>query len=59
MKAAKIFASVLAIAFGAFLFVFGGYDDSPGAQGLGLLIVIAGVVGVIRSRKKRLDQIRP
>lgn len=35
------------------MFVYGGYDDSPGAQGLGLLIVIAGIVGIVKSRKKK------
>lgn len=30
--------------------VYGGYDDSPGAQGLGLLAVIGGIIGVIKSR---------
>lgn len=30
---------VLLVAVGVFLFVYGEYDDSPGAQGLGLLVV--------------------
>ena len=34
------------------MFIFGGYDDSPGAQGLGLLIFIFGVVSIVRSNKK-------
>ncbi|MEK7600691.1 MAG: hypothetical protein AAB463_01890 [Patescibacteria group bacterium] len=46
--------SVLAILFGAFLFVFGGYDDSPGSQGLGLVIVIGSVVNIIKHKKNRL-----
>lgn len=53
MNKIRILYSTVAIALGAFLFVFGGYDDSPGAQGLGLLIVIAGIVGIVKSRKKR------
>ena len=48
----KILVSVLAILFGAFMVVYAGYDDSPGGQMLGLLAVIAGIVGVIKSRKK-------
>lgn len=44
--------SVLAILFGVFFVVYGGYDDSPGAQGLGLLAVICGIVGIIKSKKK-------
>jgi len=47
--------SILAILFGSFMFVYGGYDDSPGAQLLGLIAVIAGIVGVIKSRKKNSD----
>lgn len=52
MNKIGMIGSVLAILFGAFLFVFGGYDDSPGAQLLGLLLVIGGIVGTIKSRKK-------
>ncbi|MEK7608780.1 MAG: hypothetical protein AAB495_04325 [Patescibacteria group bacterium] len=48
-------SSVLAILFGAFLFVYGEIDDSPGGQLLGLLVVIAGIVGVIKSKKKNPD----
>jgi uncharacterized membrane protein HdeD (DUF308 family) len=43
---------ILAILIGVFLFIFGGYDDSPGAQLLGLLTVIMGIVGIIKKRKK-------
>lgn len=52
MNKKRLTLSILAILFGAFLFVYGGYDDSPGAQLLGLLVVIAGVVGIIKSKKK-------
>lgn len=34
------------------MFVYGEIDDSPGGQLLGLLAVIAGVVGIIKSKKK-------
>lgn len=34
------------------MFVYGGYDDSPGGQGLGLLAVIFGAVSIIRIRRK-------
>jgi hypothetical protein len=40
------------ILFGIFLFFYGGYDDSPGAQGLGLLLAITGVIGIIKAKKK-------
>ena len=48
----KILLSVLAILFGVFFVVYGEYDDSPGGQVIGLLLVIAGVVSVIKNRKK-------
>jgi hypothetical protein len=36
-----------------FLFIFGGYDDSPGAQGLGLLLFILAIFLLVRNRKKK------
>lgn len=48
----KILCFILAILFGAFMVVYGEMDDSPGAQGLGLIAVIIGVTGIIRSKKK-------
>lgn len=56
MNKTKIIYSIIAILFGAFIFVYGGYDDSPGAQLLGLIVAIIGVVVIIRSRKKKSDQ---
>jgi Na+/melibiose symporter-like transporter len=53
-KKLKIALFILAILFGPFLIVFGGYDDSPGAQMIGLIIFIVGVVGIIRNRKKNI-----
>ena len=52
MKKSRILLSILAVLFGVFMFVYGGYDDSPGGQLLGLLLVIAGIVGLVKSRKK-------
>ena len=46
--------SILAISFGAFLFVYGEIDDSPGGQLLGLLAVIGGIVGILKSKKRKL-----
>ena len=37
---------------GAFMFVFGEIDDSPGGQMIGLVAVIVGITGLILSRKK-------
>lgn len=47
----RIIYSFFALFFGVFMFIFGGYDDSPGAQGLGLLIFIIGVVGLVKNKK--------
>ncbi len=51
MNKSKIFLYILAILFGVFVFVFGGYDDSPGAQGIGLIIFIVSIVGLIKNKK--------
>ncbi len=51
-KKLKIVIFILAILFGVFMFVYGGYDDSPGGQLLGLAVVVVGVVGIIKSKKK-------
>jgi LPXTG-motif cell wall-anchored protein len=42
---------MLAIFFGAFMFVFGEFDDSPGGQLLGLLVLVGGVWGLFKNRK--------
>lgn len=52
MNRVRMLCSILAISFGAFLFVYGEFDDSPGGQLLGLLVIIIGVVRVIKSKKK-------
>lgn len=51
MKIIKILGFIVLIMFGIFFFVYGGYDDSPGAQGLGVLVVIGGIFGIIKNRK--------
>jgi len=48
----KMLYLILAILIGVFLVIYGGYDDSPGAQLLGLVIVVASIVGIIKRRKK-------
>jgi len=52
MNKSRISYSIIAILLGAFMFVYGGYDDSPGAQMLGLIAVVIGIVGIIKSKKK-------
>ena len=49
----KILLFILAILFGGFMFVYGGIDDSPGGQLLGLVLVVIGIVGVIRDIRIR------
>jgi len=49
----KIIGSILAILFGIFMFIYGGYDDSPGAQMLGLVVAIVGIVGIIKNKKSK------
>lgn len=52
MTIGRVVYSVLAIALGVFMIVYGEMDDSPGGQFLGLLMVIAGVVSARKIRKK-------
>lgn len=49
-KIIKITIYVLLTLLGAFLFVYGGYDDSPGAQGLGLLLAIFSIFRIIKNK---------
>ncbi|KKS67480.1 MAG: hypothetical protein UV36_C0007G0002 [Parcubacteria group bacterium GW2011_GWC2_42_6] len=48
-----LYIYIIAILFGVFMFIYGGYDDSPGAQGLGFLLVIGSIVGIIKSKKQK------
>jgi hypothetical protein len=48
----KILSFIFLIMFGVFIFIYGGYDDSPGAQGLGLLVVIGGIYYLVRMIKR-------
>ncbi len=52
MNITRLLYSILAITAGAFMIVYGEMDDSPGGQLLGLIAVIAGIVGVVKSRKR-------
>ena len=52
MNKSRIIYSIFAISFGIFMFVYGEYDDSPGGQLIGLLAVIVGIIGLIKSKKK-------
>ncbi|GAA2347329.1 hypothetical protein GCM10009854_25490 [Saccharopolyspora halophila] len=47
-----IAASTLGVALGVTGIVLGGADDSPGLQGLGLLLVIGSVLFGVRSARR-------
>jgi len=49
----KFFLAILAAAIGVAAIVFGGYDDSPGLQGLGVLVVVGAVVLGVRTAQRR------
>ncbi len=47
----KILYFIIAILFGGFMFVYGGIDDSPRGQLLGLLMIIIGVIRIIKNKR--------
>jgi len=46
-KKNKISYFILAILIGILMFVYGGIDDSPGGQLLGVVVAIIGIIGLI------------
>jgi hypothetical protein len=52
MSKIKLLVFAATILFGVFMIVYGGFDDSPGAQLVGVLAVILGIVGIIKNRNK-------
>jgi len=52
MNKSRIIFPISEILLGIFMFVYGGYDDSPGGQLLGLVAIIFGIVGIIKIKKK-------
>jgi hypothetical protein len=48
----KILVLVAVMSFGAFMIVYGGYDDSPGGQLLGLILLVGGAFAIVKSGKK-------
>ncbi len=57
MNKIKILFFIFIVLFGIFLFVYGGFDDSPGGQLLGLTAVIVGIIGIIKNKKKTTDSL--
>ncbi len=50
MSKQKILFYTFEIILGVLMFIYGGYDDSPGGQFLGLVAIAFGVVSLIRGR---------
>jgi hypothetical protein len=48
MNTIKLLSFAFIIFLGGCMFVYGGYDDSPGGQGLGLLMAIGGAWAIWR-----------
>ncbi|MFA6272064.1 MAG: LPXTG cell wall anchor domain-containing protein [Patescibacteria group bacterium] len=48
----KIISFVILIILGVAFFIYGGHDDSPGAQLIGFLVVVTGIVFIIKRKKK-------
>lgn len=46
---------IFAILFGAFMFIYGEFDDSPGGQLMGLAAFIIGIAGLIKNKKKTFN----
>jgi hypothetical protein len=49
----KIFAALIGILAGAFAMVFGEFDDSPGLQGLGMLLIIFIIFRLLRAWREQ------
>ncbi|MFA5359511.1 MAG: hypothetical protein WC349_00920 [Patescibacteria group bacterium] len=47
----KILCFILLIFFGVFMIIYGEHDDSPGAQFLGLIMFIIGIVSLVKNKK--------
>jgi len=52
MSKSRIIYSILAILIGILMFVYAGIDDSPGGQLIGVLVVVFGIVGLVKRKKK-------
>ena len=47
----KLFRSALLVSMGAFAMVFGEFDDSPGLQGIGMILIISVIYFHFRGRR--------
>ena len=53
MKAIKITGFLILMILGIAMFIYGGYDDSPGGQLLGAAAVIGSIIGIVMHLKKK------
>ncbi len=53
MKTVTVIHALLALISGVLLIGYGGMDDSPGAQGIGVLTAIGSIVALIALFRKR------
>jgi len=51
MNKFRIISLIIAILFGIFMIVFGEIDDSPGAQGIGLITIIVCIVKILKNKR--------
>ncbi len=51
IKWVALVSFILTTLLGVFLFIYGGYDDSPGAQGLGVLLFVGGIISLVKISK--------
>ena len=52
MNKTKLIIVALTVSIGVFMIFFGEMDDSPGAQLIGVMAIIAGIILVTRTKKK-------
>ena len=52
IKIIKKITRIVLVLLGAFLFIYGGYDDSPGAQGLGLALLLVSIWFLLKDSRK-------
>lgn len=51
MKTPHLIGGILTILLGGFFVVYGGMDDSPGAQFLGLILAMGGIITFVKGKK--------
>jgi len=52
----KFLVYLVSIIFGIFIFIYGGYDDSPGAQLIGAIFILFGIFHLIKNKIKKKEK---